>query len=196
MSDKSTLFASGDSMKPNDRLMDKVHEKCDEATSLMEAIEGYEEAMSLAKSRLHQLRTIDIPEALAEAGIGSKLTLANGYEIEIVQIVSGSIPKKDPEKMDVAFGVLRQHGGGELIKNKLSCEFPKGDDAEAERITNRLKELGYEPQLGKSVHPQSLQAWAREKLRNGEEIPTETLGLYIGSLAKIKKPENDDVIER
>ena len=36
-----------------------------------------------------------------------------------------------------------------------------------------------------SVHPQTLAAFAREKLKAGEEVPLDLLGLYAGRQAKV-----------
>jgi hypothetical protein len=36
------------------------------------------------------------------------------------------------------------------------------------------------------IHAQTLLAFVREKLRNGEEVPIDTLGLYAGRVAKVK----------
>jgi hypothetical protein len=167
-------------------LVEVLKDHCSEAIELDEAIKGYELAMKTAKSRLHHLRTVKIPEAMAEAGIGDVFSMDTGHVIKLKQFVSGSIPKEE-EKRDLAMKVLTQHGGSALIKTAVSMAFSKGQSYEAKLMADRLKSEGYDVEIKEDVHAMSLQSFAREKLRNGEDLPLETLGLFAGTTADIKE---------
>lgn len=172
----------------SDTLVEVLKDYCSEAIDLDEAIKGYELAMKTAKSRLHTLRTIKIPEAMAEAGIGDLFSMDTGHMIKLKQFVVGSIPKEGEER-DLAMKVLAQHGGAALIKTALSMSFDKGQAHEAQQLVTQLVSNGYEVGVKEDVNAMSLQAFAREKLRNGEELPLETLGLFAGTTAEIKEPK-------
>lgn len=169
-------------------LIDLLKDKCQMAVDLMEAIEGYEAATKAAKAQLQQLRTVDIPEAMTNAGVGSIFSLLSGEKIELSQFVMGSLPKEEGPR-DLAFKALIQHGGESLIKTKISAAFPKGQSHAAEQAAQALKDLGVDVDVEPSVHPSSLQSFVRDALKKGEELPLETLGLSVGTVAKITMPK-------
>lgn len=169
-------------------LVEVLKGHCAEAIELDEAVKGYELAMKAAKQRLHQLRTVKIPEAMAEAGIGDLFSMDSGHTIKLKQFVSGSLPK-EPEKRDLAMKVLAQHGGASLIKTAIGMNFAKGESHTASLLAERLRREGYEVEVKEDVHAMSLQSFAREKLREGDELPLDTLGLYAGTSADIKGPK-------
>lgn len=181
------IFDMGSALQDGN-LVDLLRDACEEAVLLDEAIEQQEEALKALKQRLHSLRSVKIPEAMAEAGVGDIFSLASGHIIKLGQFVSGSLPKEE-DKRKVAMLVLEQHGGGALIKTEIGLTFGKGDVDEANKLAERLRANGYEPQVKQDVNAMSLQAFAREKLREGEELPLETLGLFAGTVAKITAPK-------
>lgn len=169
-------------------LVETLKDYCSEAIELDEAIKGYELAMKTAKQRLHALRTVKIPEAMAEAGIGDVFSMDTGHVIKLKQFVSGSLPK-EAEKRDLAMKVLTQYGGAALIKTAVEMQFGKGESHEAQKVAAELRAEGYAVDVKEDVHAMSLQAFAREKLREGEDLPLETLGLFAGTTADIKEPK-------
>ncbi len=128
-----------------------------------------------------------LPMLMESAGISS-FKLATGAVIETKRIVAGSIPKEDPIKRAAAFKWLHDNGHSGLIKTKIITSLPKGEQAMSERVQAGLRKLGVEIEVEESVHPSTLGAWAREQLANGVNIPTDTLGLFVGNRATIKQP--------
>jgi PIN domain nuclease of toxin-antitoxin system len=169
-------------------LVEVVKGACEEAVELDHTISGYEQSLKAAKGRLHHLRSKSIPEAMSEAGIGDVFSLDSGHVITVSQFVSGTLPK-DPEKRAAAIEKIDQVGGGALIKTQFALAFGKGEKEEADALVALLAKHGLYAEISEGVHPQSLQAFAREKLRNGEDMPLEELGLYAGTIAKIKAPK-------
>lgn len=172
----------------NGNLVDTLRKHCEEAVELEKVVLGYESAMKAAKARLHKLRTMEIPEAMSEAGIGDTFSIATGHEIKLSQFVSGSLPKGEEDRKR-AIGVLVQHGGAGLIKTVVSAAFGKGESVDADAAAGLLKAAGFEVNEKTDVHAMSLQAFAREKLAEGDDLPMDTLGLYTGTVAKIKAPK-------
>lgn len=144
-----------------------------------------EEKLKEAKSNLHEIRTKKLPEFMAELGMDSMSF--DGYSVKITDFVSGSIPK-DPERKNKAIDWLSSHDASGIVKTQIRIEFPRGEKEDADRLEKSLRKAGYDPALEETVHPQTLQAFARERLEGGEEIDPEVLGLYIGKVSKISVP--------
>jgi hypothetical protein len=73
-----------------------------------------------------------------------------------------------------------------MIKTEVSVEFGKTEHNRAKDLAVKLAQDGYFVDEKEGIHAQTLLAFVREKLRNGEEVPLETLGLYAGRTAKVK----------
>ena len=114
----------------------------------------------------------------------SEFKLADGTKVTVQQFYSASIPK---DKVDEAMQWLRDNGHGDLIKNTVSVAFGKGEDTLATDLKKYLGANGnsYEDKTG--VHPQTLRAFAREQIEAGQNLPLDTLGIYIGLKTVIKE---------
>jgi hypothetical protein len=188
MSDVNETF---DIEQPKDEnLVEVVRSACEEAAELTEIIKGYEEAASAAKKRLFALTTIEIPTAMAEAGLGDTFSLATGHKIKIFPFVNGSLPK-DPEKRSNAFKILEKMGASSLIKSVVSLGFAKGEKEVANSLVENLQAQGFDVSFKEDVHTSSLKAFIKEKMSDGSEIDLDALGLYTGSVAKITPPKQE-----
>jgi hypothetical protein len=49
-----------------------------------------------------------------------------------------------------------------------------------------LKQKGLDPAVKESVHPQTLNAFVKEQLTSGKDLPADLFGVYVGSRAKLK----------
>ncbi len=163
-----------------------------EASRLVEQLRRINRECEEAKDRAdklgkqaHHLKTTVIPEALAKAGVGG-FTLTDGTEVSIGDFVSGSLPK-DPARRDRAVQALVEMDGEALIKTKVVVEFPRSGHNEALSLRGELEAKGYTATATSDVHPQTLMAFAREKLKNGEPLDTEALGLFVGRTTKLKE---------
>lgn len=168
--------------------MDAVVDKIMEAAQIAKGIKELEDMLSEQKSRLHNLRSIVLPDVFAEAGV-SEFTTDDGTKVKISDIVSGTLPK-DPDKRSVAIKHLTEIGGEAIIKNTLTAQFEKSEHNAAVAIFEDLKKEGYTVDLVDGVHPQTLLSFIREKLKNGEPIDLSALGCYAARMAKITLPKN------
>jgi hypothetical protein len=121
---------------------------------------------------------------MAEAGL-SELSLNNGFKITIDDFVSGTLPKDD-ERRKAAISWLESNGADSLIKTDVNIQFDKSEHNEALNLIGMLNEQSIEFTAKSGVHPQTLLAHVKERLRRGDEVPLELLGLYAGRVAKIK----------
>lgn len=157
------------------------------AIELQAWIDEGEEAIKRAKQELHVLTNRIIPDAMAEAHTLS-WTHESGWKVEMKDILSGSLPKEEVPR-SIALKWLRDNDYGDLIKNKLTVEFEKGGDNLAAQVKGALDELEVPYEIKEDVHAMSLQALARERLREAAEVPLDTLGLYAGRQAKLSEPK-------
>ena len=147
-------------------------------------IESLEETLSDLKKRLNHLKTVELPDLMAENGMTS-FTTESGHGIEVSDFVAGSLTKK-PDDRKSALDWLAANGAADMIKAEVSVEFGKTEHNRAKDLAARLAADGYFVEEKEGIHAQTLLAFVREKMRNGEEVPLETLGLFAGRVAKVK----------
>lgn len=146
-------------------------------------VDEAERVLSQLKERARELREESIPMAMTELGL-EELKLDTGEKITIKQDVYASIPVA---QRATAYAWLEDHGHGGLIKTKVEILFGKGEMEEAKALLETLQGDGLEPTLNREVNSQTLKAWLREMLSNGESVPLETFGARPVSVAKVTK---------
>lgn len=185
MDDVSSAFeAASESAKVDSSSLDRLHELCDEAIALEAIVESMENDLSAIKANLNGIKTKKLPDIMKELSL--EKIVRNGREISIHNFVSGSLPKEEDCRAD-AIKWLEDNGGAGLIKTELSMSFGKGERDAANRTFEMLKKsTNKDVHMETGVHASTLQSFAREKLKKGEEIDTDKLGLFTGSTTKIK----------
>lgn len=148
---------------------------------LEQKVDELEKALKDAKSDLRQVSQVDLPAALDSVGLAS-VELSDGSKVSVESGVDARIPK---DRKAEALRWLDENGYGHLIKHELKA--PVGRDPEtAKKAETALRQLGISPADDETVHPQTLKAWARERLREGEEVPEDLFGVYEYRTTKIK----------
>lgn len=170
-------------VQPAGSELERLHKVLNELIDQQQMVEELQQHLNSAKEHLHHLRTRQVPDMMAE--IQSDHFTFRGYEIKIDDLVSGSLPK-DPEAKQRAIAWLEQHDAGGLVKTELSIGFGRSQHNEALNLYARLAEEGLPVLAESGVHPQTLAAWARKRLEEGEPLDPETLGLFVGKVAKLK----------
>jgi len=162
----------------------RMREGIKELITMTEYIEQLEADLKAAVSARHVLRTVKLPDIMAEC----QSTAFNhaGYDVEVSDFVSGSLPK-DEAKRAKALQWLKDNDGADNIKTILTVAFNTKQHNQAMAVADDLRKDGWPLTIGEGVNVQTLQAFARERIRNGEKVDAETLGLFVGKLVKIKK---------
>lgn len=158
-----------------------------QALELQSKIEQMEEMVKVHRQELHAITTNALPQAMKAVGMDD-FTLTTGERIEIKDFLAGSLPK-DPQRRNIALQWLQQNGGESLIKNTLDIDLGKGEGKTAREIEAFLRKKKVDYSTNEGIHPQTLLAFARERLENGEPVPLELLGLFAGQSAKIHPPK-------
>lgn len=163
-----------------------IEELANHGYSLTKQIDEIEVLLKKYKEELMKLTRVTLPDAMAAAGTSS-FTTNSGVKITVKDFVNGSLPK-DEVKKSLALNWIERNGGKDIIKSELVCEFQKGEGnlQKKNQAAELLADMGVTFIDKENIHPQTLAAFAREKMQAGEEVPIEMLGLFAGRQAKIE----------
>jgi len=167
---------------PSDGLK-KLQSLIDEADMLDSMMDDLMEQLSNAQSRYNHIKTRELPDLMAELQTG-EWTNEGGTNVKLDNFVSGSLPK-EPAALDAAIKWIEENGGESLLKGVMEIPFNKSQHNEALALKDELINKGYPASYSPSIHAQTLMAFVREKLKGGEDVPLQTLGIFSGRVAKI-----------
>jgi hypothetical protein len=175
---------------PNATQLADIEGAVNQALGLMRVIDELEEALKAQRADLHKLVTGTIPDAMGAAGT-IKFTTHAGVAVSIKDFVNGSLPREDekPAERAEALTWLINNGASDIVKTTIVCALGRGDYKQALKIKAAITKLKLGYVEKEDVHPMTLAAFARERLKKGEKVPLETLGLYAGRAAKIDLPK-------
>lgn len=143
-----------------------------------------EASLKMLKERHRKIAEEMLPELMDELAI-EKFETKDGLKIDVSEKVRASISKGN---QSAAFAWLEEHGHGGLIKSEVKVAMAKGDIETAHTAIATLTAAGLQPEAKYAVHPQTLGAWVREMLEEGEDIPQDILGVFRQRIAKVQVP--------
>ena len=146
-------------------------------------VKELEEKLKEEKKKLLKMTDEDLPALMTEANV-LEFKLNDGSKITIKAQYGGSIKV---ENRPAAFAWLRKHKHDDIIKNTISCQFGRGEDALASSFKAFAEKEGYIPNQTEKIEPMSLRGWIKERVEKGEEFPMELFGAYVGQRAVITK---------
>jgi len=145
------------------------------------ATKDAEQALKDAKERERLIREETIPSAMQELGLES-LVLDTGQKLKVQQEVYASIPAANKQ---AAYRWLNDNGFGGLIKVEVDASFGKGDQDKALELYSELSGRGLQASFDESVHAQTLKAFLKEQISQGNDIPLDLFGARPVWAAKI-----------
>lgn len=140
-----------------------------------------EAQLNKAREEYRDLAERQVPELMDQIGMAEFKT-ATGLKIKIDETIRASIPKA---KAPLAFAWLKANGHAAMIKRVVQVAFGKGEDERADALREKLAGE-FEVEDNASVHPSTLAAFVREKLRDGEEVPLDLFGVHRQRVSKIE----------
>jgi len=146
-------------------------------------IEDLERQLKDEKKALLKMTDEELPTMLAELGLSS-MTLDDGSDVTVKQTYGASIRVDDKS---AAFEWLRNHGYDDIIKNQVLCVFGRGEDDQASAFQAFASQQGYAAEQKTEIHPQTLRAFIKERVENGDDFPMELFGAWVGQRAVIKR---------
>lgn len=157
-----------------DRMIAKKAEVDDLSVKFAEAQEEYK-----------YLEREAIPQLMEELG-QEQIKMTDGRGVKIQQKYNASVRNEDKPTF---YQWLKENDADGIIKTKLQVEFDRDEIEEAQAAAALLVEEGYLPDLNQSIHAQTLTSFAKERLENGEDIPT-CLNVYPYKVTKITLPKS------
>ena len=172
--DMNAMFAE-DAKKPTDEGLKEIVSLAQQQLSFEEAISQVENDLKNLTDRWRDLSEKIIPEKMAEMGL-TEFKLESGSKITIKRHYFGSISGVNADK---AFDWLKETGHDDIIKNKVTCDFGRGEEDKANELVEILKEHDVQFEAKKSVHPMTLKAFVKEQMTSGAEgFPLDLFGAH------------------
>ena len=138
--------------------------------------------LAAAKEAMLRTEREDLPTLMLEIGI-TEITLDSGEKVKIAEDCSTAITEATRDR---ALTWLLDNNFGGLIKTKVSLEFARGEREEAQKVVDSLKEQYEGIQLDENVHPSTLRAFVKERLREGQPVPFDLFNVFPFSKAILK----------
>jgi len=164
----------------SDSTLAQLSKLAEEQAGVQAKVAYLEAQLAAARDELKDLAERQVPELMDEVGI-SEFKTSSGLKIKIAETIRASISKVNAAR---AFAWLKEHGHAALIKSEVSVAFGKGCESDAEALAKQLSQ-NFEVEMNTSVHPQTLAAWVRERLGEGEEVPLDLFGVHRQRVSKI-----------
>ena len=153
--------------------------------SIEEQIEKTTEQLQILQKELEVISRQAIPTLLNGVNL-SELRMESGEKVIIQEKVKASITKKN---LYEAFAeMVTAEGGDKEAEEKINTLFktkvvlPETDDA----LLQHFIEIGQPYDVQKTIHPQTLNKYCKERLHEGKEIP-EHISVFQYQETKIKK---------
>lgn len=162
----------------------------------------WEQEANKLKERRRELEQQIIPDLMTQVGM-KEITLAGDVKLIVDDYVTGNIPSitsiescDDPiertsleQRRVAAFKWLRANKAADLIRNTIKADFGAGYAKDAARIVKELQAQGFKASRDENVHPATLTKFLREKIQQGQEVPSDTFNIFNGRKATLKAPK-------
>ncbi len=152
-------------------------------------VEKAEAELDLAKRELRRISEVVFPELLNSLEL-TDCTVAD-LRVQLAEKLRGSIPKAHEVE---AIDWLNKHGHGNIVKRQIIIEFSKDEEKWAAKFmrdcNQRKKKLNMK--VKRTVHPMTLQSWAKEMLEKAENFPMDIFGIFLQRFTKITRAEKED----
>lgn len=193
LDDISAVDVGGDIMKQ----LSSLAETHGEYSTFIKKLEA---RLKEGKKLITQIEEEFVPSLMQEAGM-KEFKTTNGFSIKIQSFVRGSIPTQNTidkkkgeeaiemqERRDNALAWLNNNDGASIIKHEFAFKLGKGTPEDVtQSLVDVAVKLGLPYDDAENVHAGTLNAFIKEKIENGKDIPSEVFNLHVGDKAKIVK---------
>lgn len=185
MSDPYADFKDDSVPKNLDTVLVQLADELAEADAEIKRIE---DELEVAVDNRKDIAETRIPAATD--GLEGKFTLSDGRILEVKEDIRSSIAG---EKRVPAIQWLDQNDYGHIVKRQMIVEFGKDSDEDVEKFNKAMskhaKKIG-KPLVVKEkfeVHHATLNAWVKEQLGDGVDLPRDVFGIFRQRVAKLKE---------
>lgn len=188
MSKKSVTSMMEEDAAPDAKaVMAKVSEMVGVRNAAALKLEQAEQAAKEAKKALFKIECEDIPELLRSAGL-KEVTTEDGTKVTIKDEITCGVSEARKRE---AYGWLREHGFGGVIKMEVTVAFNKDEVAQADDYYLQcFSKYGERAQQQEAVHAGTLKALLKEQLALGAQAaakpPFDLFGILPYTIAVVK----------
>lgn len=146
-------------------------------------ISRLEELLNEAKTNLQRISEQEIPKLVD--GMEGKLTLPDGRTIDVSEKLRCYTLTENRAR---AMKWLEDNGHGAIVKRRFIVEFGRDQEEWAKEFERQLahSEKPLNLKRERNVQWQTLDAWGRERLEEGEDIPSDLFQIHRIRQTKIK----------
>lgn len=147
-----------------------------------------EARLKTAKEAHRKVAEEELPDAMNQAGLKEFETL-DGYQVAVQPVVSASWPSAEhPDRIERAVAFLKGAEALDLVTCEVVCAFSKREQEAAVEIYERLRgDNRAKVELKQRVHPQTLSAFVRARLREGKSVDMDALSVSTFMRATVKR---------
>lgn len=159
------------------KLVNSIDSKIKELVKLYEKKRDLESKLKEVSEEVNNILRVELPDVMVSNGmqVGS-ITKFKDYTIELKTYKDTKV--KDDEKF---YSWLESNGYGDIIKEVLSANLRYSENKEEAK--KQLEKLGIVYDVKKSIHPQTLKAFAKEiDLKSNEEAGVEVMDGVIATI--------------
>lgn len=176
---------------PKDKL-DRARNMARQQRDLKRELTDAEAKVSSLKARIGDISRRELPDLLEEVGLKALSLEGDGdmpdYDLELQPFYHANIAADwEDERKQAAFDWLDENDHGDLIKAVVTVELARGENDARKRLEETLHELGMEFRSELTVPWNTLTAFVKEQIENGEALPLELLGATVGKVVKMKE---------
>jgi hypothetical protein len=175
--DYSAYMGSAD-----EQALDKLNVLAEEQHLAEKEVLACEEALKAAQVKLRDIAEHKLPEYMDSLGLEIFKT-KKGLMVNIKEKVRASISADNKPK---AFSWMEGNGFGGLIKRTVIVGFGRDQSAQAKELTDKLKEEYPTTSFEQKVETSTLQAFVREQLAAGSDIPVDIFGVFRQRISVIE----------
>lgn len=144
-------------------------------------VSGAQESLDEAKRNLRRINENLLPDAMAEIGM-DQFKLTDGTAIDVKETIRASITEANRLP---AHQWLHEHGHGAIIRRSITITFSPEEDELYKTIVEYLDHIGVEYDGRNAINHNTLTAWVRNQLREGNPVP-EQISHYEQRISKVK----------
>ena len=159
-----------------------ISKSCNKLLETQKEIEKTEEVLKHLKEEEKTISEEVIPNLMQEAGV-SMIKTEDGKTVKVSQFYAARIPES---KRDEAFDWLRENDAGDMIKNIVSLNFGKSEDAVATALVEELVERKLNVSQKMKVEPMTLKSSVKTEIEKGRSVPMDLFGVYVANKTTIK----------
>lgn len=183
--DYSAYVGIGHNQPPGD--LDEIKKLAQDQLLAKKEVERLEKELKEAEEKYKDISERRLPGKMDHLGIPA-VTLPDGTTVEVEEKVRGGLIVENRPK---GHKWLEEQGHGAILKTEVSIAFPKKKLEEAKKLVERLREEELPANLERSVHANTLDAFIREQLELGKDIPLDIFSVMRQRIATVTKPKKE-----